>query len=842
MGPQGKLVHVPAFLGEMLHSLNVSGGGLHQSGVAIVVNWCTDVGPATKLLPTLELETDPGTLIATVDDDVAYHRSMLQQLVAAMQQWPHCAYNYAGQIIEAVESRRGLRSEPGSISGAYAVRSADTDSYKTHPQAVDILEAFLGAIYRRDFFSDAVHEVDPLCVTTDDIWISQHLASRGIPRIRLPQQPSEQSTVLEALDSKGALRSNNVFGANRNVQCAVRHLETFRRWHSKRERPCPIKMQTILPISRNAWPMGSKFEGTRAWSPCSPHGSVGLSSSLLEQGRSINMGTSSLVSPLRNFILVVEAPGQLCLQPSAGSGSPTPSAPLCWDEYSSLDRSLDLRLRTGSFFFQFGEDGNLCMYRKRDHRSRQLMLWCYSGLLQDCAGGACYFSVTDGGELTVFKSTRAIWQRQFGNKRVTHFTSCKSAPIVIPRMIAGSVLQSCCSTLASRRGKYELLVTPIGEVCLVAANTTERSCLYILAQLNPKKKKAADWRSSFITLQEDGNLCIYKGTDTSDNQGFSWCLNGNRVRIRALSMCGNRMALCHLVVDDDSGPDPLVQLQRATDGAIVKSFMLRELESSLSNVCLSQEKLKLAAAPAYWPGTVWVGGVWEGGWKLSRGNILHSNAPNALHSGEHVGATASGSQQVQAELEVSVNQWGQLCTWSPRRREGVCMPNRKALEASTHRDTLLNSDFWAVLDANGVLRMYTEGSEGSIINPRVVWQVRLELCDRTPCAVTPSPGGLVVTAANRNYTLLQDCLGSSSVDINFAIANSSESLAEGSEQSWARGIFHCPRPRDQRGMRSARQELEAINMPSGGAALHEPGTVLVGGVWEGGRKYHHLSL
>ena len=44
----------------------------------IRVLWHPDVGPLTKLLPTLETETDPETLIIIVDDDTFYPAHMVQ--------------------------------------------------------------------------------------------------------------------------------------------------------------------------------------------------------------------------------------------------------------------------------------------------------------------------------------------------------------------------------------------------------------------------------------------------------------------------------------------------------------------------------------------------------------------------------------------------------------------------------------------------------------------------------------------------------------------------------------------------------------------------------------------
>jgi len=118
------------------------------------------------------------------------------------------------------------------------VRSADTAEYHTGPVAVDILEAFLGAIYRRSHFDLAsllgVNASDPLrgrhkaCATTDDIVFSAHLASRGIPRVKLPmlfERPRET-----AADAVSPLRHDNVGGASNNDVCAASLLLKLQTW------------------------------------------------------------------------------------------------------------------------------------------------------------------------------------------------------------------------------------------------------------------------------------------------------------------------------------------------------------------------------------------------------------------------------------------------------------------------------------------------------------------------------------------------------------------------------------------------------------------------------------
>jgi len=97
----------------------------------IILNRCDDKGPATKLLPTLSLVTDPDTFIVTVDDDVEYPKHFIEGLVE----------NY-------------IRTDfPCGYSGVFVdggVREAEE-----HDTMVDVLEEYAGIIYKRsDFLED----------------------------------------------------------------------------------------------------------------------------------------------------------------------------------------------------------------------------------------------------------------------------------------------------------------------------------------------------------------------------------------------------------------------------------------------------------------------------------------------------------------------------------------------------------------------------------------------------------------------------------------------------------------------------------------------------------------
>ena len=185
----------------------------------IVVNRCEDYGPATKLIPTLDLERHPDTLIITVDDDMVFKRSLIERLLERHFASPGYAYANAGQVID-------VNDEFGPV----VVRSAATWTEADYP--VDILEAFLGALYVRSFFDvEELRAIPEPCWSTDDIWISAHLARRGVPRVKVIQHKGEFATFSKN-DGVQPLRDSNVFGVRKNDVCAALLLADFQRMWS----------------------------------------------------------------------------------------------------------------------------------------------------------------------------------------------------------------------------------------------------------------------------------------------------------------------------------------------------------------------------------------------------------------------------------------------------------------------------------------------------------------------------------------------------------------------------------------------------------------------------------
>ena len=193
-----------------------------------------DYGPATKLIPTLIKETDPSTVIITVDDDMIFKPTLFGLLLRRHMNNPRMAYGNAGQMIDT----------DGKF-GPAVVRTAW--QWKDNDYPVDILEAFRGAIYSRSFFQDLseVVNISTECFFTDDIWISAFLARRRIPRIKVVEGWGDTAEFAEN-DNITPLRNDNVNGTKRNDLCALSLLADFKSgWSNTSNETCSFEFERL---------------------------------------------------------------------------------------------------------------------------------------------------------------------------------------------------------------------------------------------------------------------------------------------------------------------------------------------------------------------------------------------------------------------------------------------------------------------------------------------------------------------------------------------------------------------------------------------------------------------
>lgn len=140
----------------------------------LLINICDDYGPITKLIPTLDLETDPETLIIIVDDDMHYYPDRIKQLLTYAEEYPNAAIGGDGWIISSGINFLGYVYQPSQMT------------------KVSILQGCSGCLFRRKFFPhkgqdlldfrDLNPDLRKSAILNDDLWISAYLASRHIDR------------------------------------------------------------------------------------------------------------------------------------------------------------------------------------------------------------------------------------------------------------------------------------------------------------------------------------------------------------------------------------------------------------------------------------------------------------------------------------------------------------------------------------------------------------------------------------------------------------------------------------------------------------------------------------
>ncbi|MFH1983264.1 MAG: hypothetical protein ABIL58_15580 [Pseudomonadota bacterium] len=141
----------------------------------VVQRWPVDLGPILKLLPTLDRETDPATLIVTVDDDAVYPRHLLRTLLDHHARLPAAALGFRGWRVPRC--------------GRFLARRVRYANQVDRPWRVHVLSGVCGVLYRRDLFGPDFMDrrgMPAEAFFVDDICISGYLEARGVARYLIP--------------------------------------------------------------------------------------------------------------------------------------------------------------------------------------------------------------------------------------------------------------------------------------------------------------------------------------------------------------------------------------------------------------------------------------------------------------------------------------------------------------------------------------------------------------------------------------------------------------------------------------------------------------------------------
>ena len=144
------------------------------------VHMCDDVGPATKVVPTLQRYNGSDTTIVYCDDDRIYSNNWLERYVARAALHPETAItDECAPVRLIVKAYQGINKDL-----AYRLkRAASFGFYRPYhfdrAAEPDIVEGYGGVLVKPQFFAETVHEVPQSCWAVDDIWLSANLRSAG---------------------------------------------------------------------------------------------------------------------------------------------------------------------------------------------------------------------------------------------------------------------------------------------------------------------------------------------------------------------------------------------------------------------------------------------------------------------------------------------------------------------------------------------------------------------------------------------------------------------------------------------------------------------------------------
>jgi hypothetical protein len=195
---------------------------LYEFGNLTVQFLQNDWGPATKLLGALLLETDPGTVIITVDDDMMYNHNMVEWLAIRMKSnivlsfgceswWDETERDF--HCLAAAHDDHFLWTIESHILGFLMPQTRICRSW---------LLGFEGVAYHVSSFGNDIwtflSSLPIGCFYNDDIWIAGYVAGREVQRVASLSLRHHK----HARDVRRSL-STIVTSQDRKIQCA-RHL------------------------------------------------------------------------------------------------------------------------------------------------------------------------------------------------------------------------------------------------------------------------------------------------------------------------------------------------------------------------------------------------------------------------------------------------------------------------------------------------------------------------------------------------------------------------------------------------------------------------------------------
>lgn len=149
-----------------------------------------DLGPATKLIPTVERITDLETIIIVCDDDLVYHPDMINEHIRHQSE-RDCVFGY--DSLDTYEPKFGDVRDHYVVSVPFEMSGKVLQHYKT-------------VSYKRKYFKEDFFDFTKEYYSwSDDLLISAYMQKQGISRRVMPYENEEKLETLEQWQSKGGV-------------------------------------------------------------------------------------------------------------------------------------------------------------------------------------------------------------------------------------------------------------------------------------------------------------------------------------------------------------------------------------------------------------------------------------------------------------------------------------------------------------------------------------------------------------------------------------------------------------------------------------------------------------
>lgn len=191
----------------------------------IRINWIEeDMGPATKVLPTLELfNSEPDKLIIVLDDDQIYPEGMVENYVRHSEMLSDSALTLSGWTVPKSFDHGDKVQIYGAIVRAYRV-----DNSINEPVRVDCLQGAASFAVKPKLFDERVFDFEKApkeAFFVDDIWLSGNLAWSKSPVYVIPA-PFRFGRFVSLRQSTKVSLSRTVNSDNSNNNMLYRYFES----------------------------------------------------------------------------------------------------------------------------------------------------------------------------------------------------------------------------------------------------------------------------------------------------------------------------------------------------------------------------------------------------------------------------------------------------------------------------------------------------------------------------------------------------------------------------------------------------------------------------------------